>query len=184
MPRIVAFTAPSGSGKTTIARAVLAAIPDLRFSVSATTRAPREGERDGVHYHFVGEADFRKLIAEGRLVEYEEVYPGKLYGTLRSAVEDVDHPVLLDVEVLGALNVKRLYGSDALVVFIRPPSLEVLAERLRRRATETEESFAVRIERAREEMQYADRFDAVVVNDDLDAAIAEALRLVQDFLAR
>ncbi len=184
MTKIVALTAPSGSGKTSIAREVLRAVPAMRFSVSATTRPPRPGEHDGVHYHFVSEDAFRRLIAEDRLVEYEEVYPGRFYGTLRSEIEHTDaaHPVLLDVDVHGALRVEQLYGDDALTIFIRPPSLEELARRLHRRDTETDESLRARLAKARHELTFSDRFDVVVVNDDLDRAVGETLRLVQAFL--
>ncbi len=182
--KIVVLTAPSGAGKTTIARRVLAAFPEMRFSVSVTTRPPRPYEQDGVHYFFITEEAFRRRLAEGDLLEYEEVYPGRFYGTLRSAVEAAssEAPVLLDIEVNGAVNVKNAFGDEALALFIRPPSLEVLAERLRLRATETEETLRHRLERARMEMAQANRFDAVVVNDDLEEAVAETLRLVRSFL--
>ncbi len=182
--KIIALTAPSGSGKTTIARRVLAAFPEMTFSVSATTRERRAHEKHGVHYYFVSEDEFRELIAAGELIEQEEVYPGRFYGTLRSEVEQKAEtaPLLLDIDVEGTLNVKRLYGDDALAIFIEPPSLEVLAERLRRRNTETETSLRHRLDRARRELTYADRFDAVVVNDDLTQAVDETIRLVRQFL--
>ena len=182
--KIIALTAPSGSGKTTIARRVLAALPEMVFSVSATTRERRPHEKHGVHYYFVSEDEFRELIAAGELIEHEEVYPGRFYGTLRSEVEQKAEttPLLLDIDVEGTLNVKQLYGDDALTIFIEPPSLEVLAERLRRRNTETETSLRHRLDRARRELTYADRFDAVVVNDDLTQAVDETIRLVRQFL--
>ncbi len=184
MRKIIALTAPSGSGKTTIARRVLAVLPEMAFSVSATTRERRPHEKHGVHYYFVSEDEFRELIAAGELIEHEEVYPGRFYGTLRSEVEQKAEttPLLLDIDVEGTLNVKRLYGDDALTIFIEPPSLEVLAERLRRRNTETETSLRHRLDRARRELTYADRFDAVVVNDDLTQAVDETIRLVRQFL--
>ena len=182
--KIIALTAPSGSGKTTIARRVLAALPEMVFSVSATTRERRPHEKHGVHYYFVSEDEFRELIAAGELIEHEEVYPGRFYGTLRSEVEQKAEttPLLLDIDVEGTLNVKRLYGDDALTIFIEPPSLEVLAERLRRRNTETETSLHHRLERARHELTYADRFDALIVNDDLTQAVDETICLIRSFL--
>lgn len=184
--KIIALTAPSGSGKTTIARRLLAAFPGMAFSVSATTRARRPYEKHGVHYYFVPEEEFRALVAAGALIEYEEVYPGRFYGTLRSEVEQKAETtaVLLDIDVEGALHVKRLYGDDALTIFIQPPSLEALAERLRRRNTETETTLRDRLDRARRELTYAARFDAIVINDDLDHAVDETIRLVQQFLDR
>lgn len=178
------LTAPSGAGKTTIARRVLQEVPELRFSTSATTRPPRAHERDGVDYYFMPEERFRALIREGAFLEYEEVYPGRLYGTLRSEVDRTSgtRPILLDIDVKGALNVKRIYGEEALALFVRPPSLQVLRERLRRRATETEATLRERLGRAAMELDQADRFDAVVVNDNLDEAVAETLRHVRSFL--
>lgn len=181
---IIVLTAPSGAGKTTIARRILSAIPEIRFSVSATTRPPRNGERDGVDYHFVTEEQFRDFIRKGDLIEYQEVYPGRFYGTLRSAIEAStrDAPVLLDIDVKGALNIERMFGEKALTIFIAPPSLKVLEDRLRQRNTETPETLAVRLDRARMEIDARDRFDLAIVNDELDRASAEAIQAVQDFL--
>ena len=181
-PPIVVLTAPSGSGKTTIAQRVMQACPAMRFSVSATTRPPRPLERDGVHYHFLSVDAFRELLENDALLEYQEVYPGRYYGTLRQTVADADHPVMLDVEVKGAMNVKRIFGDDALAIFIQPPSLAVLEERLRNRGTETEETLRTRLARAEMELAQANRFDAVVVNDDLETAVAEAIEHVARFL--
>lgn len=183
--KIVVLTAPSGAGKTTLARRLLAALPEIRFSVSATTRPPREGEHDGIDYFFLAEPDFRARLARGDFIEHEEVYPGVLYGTLRAELERLAEggAALLDIDVKGALNVKRLYGERALTLFIRPPSLAVLAERLQRRGTEDEASLAARLERARAELEYATEFDAVVLNDDLETAAAETEALVRAFLA-
>ncbi|MDX1428751.1 MAG: guanylate kinase [Rhodothermales bacterium] len=182
--KIVVLTAPSGSGKTSIAHQLLERIPELRFSVSATTRPRRPHEQDGVDYHFVSLEEFERLRERGELLEYEEVYPGRFYGTLLSEVERSakDGPVLLDIEVKGATNVKRAFRDESLVVFIRPPSMEELERRLLERGSEDDESFRERVRRARHELEYADRFDAVVVNDVLDRAVDETLALVQSFL--
>lgn len=181
---IVVLSAPSGAGKTTIAHRVLEAIPGLRFSVSATTRAPRPNEVDGVDYHFLTEQAFRELLETGELLEYEEVYPGRFYGTLKSEVAraTVENPVLLDLDVKGGVSVKRVFGDAALTVFIQPPSIEALEARLRGRATETEEVIRIRLDRARLELEYAPQFDHVVVNDDLEKAVAETLQIVRSFL--
>lgn len=182
--KLIVLTAPSGAGKTTIARRVLAAFPQLSFSVSATTRPPREGEVHGDAYFFLSDAEFRALVRDDAFLEYEEVYPGRFYGTLRREVERhaADGGVLLDIDVKGALNVKRRYEEMALALFIRPPSLQVLAERLSHRASETPESLRLRLERAELELGYASSFDHLVVNDDLETAVAETLALVGTFL--
>ncbi len=182
---IVVLTAPSGAGKTTIAHRVLEAMPDMQFSVSATTRAARPDETDGVDYHFLSPEEFRARIDAGDLLEYEEVYPDQFYGTLRSEVEDraKDGPVLLDIDVKGALNVKRIFGDDALVLFVAPPSLDELRRRLEGRGTEDRESLQDRLDRVEQEMDRADDCDAVVVNDDLDTAVEETLTRIRQFLS-
>ena len=187
--KLIVLTAPSGAGKTTLARRLMAAVPGLVFSVSATTRPPRPGERDGVDYHFLTLGAFSARLDAGDFVEHEEVYPGRFYGTLApdlaaAAARPGVRAVVLDVDVRGAANVKRLYGADALTLFIAPPSLDVLAERLRARGTETEAQVAVRLERAVMELRAAPTFDAVVVNGDLDAAAAETVAHVEAFLGR
>lgn len=183
---IIVLTAPSGAGKTTIAHHVMEAVPEVEFSVSATTRPARPDEADGEDYHFLSNEAFHRLADEGELLEYEEVYPGQFYGTLRSEVEAkaAEHPVLLDIDVRGARNVKRAFGDDALVLFIAPPSMDELRQRLEGRGTESNERVRTRIERAEMEMQMRDRFDAVVVNDVLDEAVEETLGIVRRFLNR
>ncbi len=183
---IIVLTAPSGAGKSTLARALMERLPQLRFSVSATTRAPRAHEQDGADYHFVSREQFDRMINTGAFMEYEEVYPGLLYGTPWSEVQDsrAAAPVVLDVDVNGALRVKKSYGANCLALFIAPPSIEKLRARLSERGSESPESLASRTERWDFEMSYRDSFDAVVVNDDLDAATELAHSLVVEYLDR
>ncbi|CAH0999764.1 Guanylate kinase [Neolewinella maritima] len=183
--KLLLFTAPSGAGKTTIVRHLLDKFPQLAFSVSATTRPPRPGEVDGHDYHFLTPTAFARRVAEGAFVEYEEVYPGRFYGTLHSEVHRIwaeGKAVVFDIEVKGATNIKRHYPDDSLAVFVAPPSKEILFQRLRDRSTEDADSLRVRIARAGEELDYRDRFDRVLVNDDLPVALQEAERLVAEFL--
>ncbi|MFW5955619.1 MAG: guanylate kinase [Rhodothermales bacterium] len=184
-PRIIVLTAPSGSGKTSIARRLLDEVSELRFSVSATTREPRQTEENDVDYRFVSRSEFEEFIRSRQLVEYEEVYPGLYYGTLRSEIDRATprEPVLLDVDVQGALSVKERFGDDAFVIFVRPPSLDALEERLRGRGTENDRTLQQRLDRARKEMQFEDRFDFVVVNEDLETATRETIDAVRRFLA-
>lgn len=181
---IVVLTAPSGAGKTTIAHRVLDAMPTMQFSVSATTRAPRPEETDGEDYHFMSPEEFRTRIDAGELLEFEEVYPDRFYGTLRSEVERKTEAgaVLLDIDVKGALNVKRIFGDDALVLFVAPPSVEELQRRLEGRGTEDPEAVRDRLERAEQELAQSDAYDAVVVNDELDVAVEETLTRIRQFL--
>ena len=186
--KLIVLTAPSGAGKTTIAHRLMAEVPGLQFSVSATTRPPRPDEREGVDYFFLSADAFREAVAAGAFVEYEEVYPGRFYGTLRRELERMAADpavaaVVLDLDVKGAMSVKRLYGDRALTLFIQPPSLAALAARLRARGTESADRLAVRLGRAKLELEYAPACDAVVVNDDLDAAVAETAARVRAFLA-
>lgn len=182
--RIVVLTAPSGSGKTSIARRVLELQPELRFSVSVTTRPMRHYEKQGVDYFFVSPEKFQEFVDAGELLEYQEVYPGRFYGTLKDEVDlaSEDGPVLLDIDVHGALNVKKAYGDDAYVIFIRPPSVEELERRLTLRGSEDPFTLADRINKATFELEHQDQFDTVVVNEDLDTAVNETLHLVRSFL--
>lgn len=185
--KLIIVTAPSGAGKTTIVRHLLATEPNLAFSVSATTRPRRDYEVDGRDYYFIPLEIFHQKVAENAFVEWEEVYPGKCYGTLKSEVERMwadGKDIIFDVDVKGALNLKQQYPDRTLSVFIRPPSVEALAERLLKRGTETPETLNTRLERVRYELTFADRFDAVVVNDVLETALEEASRLVHNFLAK
>lgn len=178
------MVAPSGGGKSTMARRLLSDFPQLRFSVSATTRAPRSGEQHGVEYFFMSEDEFDAKIESGSFLEWETFYNGRRYGTMKDEVDrllEKGYFILLDLEVKGAMNVKRLYGERCLAVFIQPPSLEVLRERLVARGTETPEGLAERMERASFEMGFRDRFDACVVNDDLETAYRRIHDLVADF---
>lgn len=181
---IIVLTAPSGAGKTTIAHRVLEVMPEMQFSVSATTRAARPDETDGQDYHFLSAEEFQNRIDRGDLLEYEEVYPGQYYGTLRSEIESKSEtgPVLLDIDVDGALNVKRIFEDEALVLFIAPPSKEELEDRLEKRGTEDTRTLSHRLARADRELERAEAFDAVVVNDDLDTAVEETLDQIHQFL--
>jgi guanylate kinase len=183
--KLVVMVAPSGSGKTTMARRLLTDIAGMRFSVSATTRAPREGEVDGREYYFISNEEFDRRVAEGEFLEWESFYNGTRYGTLKPEVDFLlkkGYFVLLDLEVHGAQNVKNMYGDRCLSVFIEPPSLSVLEMRLRSRGSETEQSIATRLERAAYEMSFRDRFDIRVVNDDLEHAYAQIYSVVREFL--
>ncbi len=185
--KAVIFSAPSGSGKSTIVSHILKLHPELKFSVSAASRAPRGDEKNGVAYWFISADEFRKRIADNEFVEYEEVYPGSFYGTLKSEVEriwDNGDAIIFDVDVKGGVNLKKYFGDRALSVFIQAPSVEVLRQRLVSRATDSPEAIERRVAKAAEEMTYADKFDHIIVNDDLQKAYADAERLVSDFLSQ
>jgi guanylate kinase len=183
--RIVIITAPSGSGKSTLVAYLLRALPSLAFSVSACTRSPRPGEVDGVSYYFITVDDFKDKIVSGAFAEYEMVYEGKYYGTLNSELERIwanrQFP-LVDIDVQGALRLKSYFGNKALSLFIKAPSMEELERRLRGRGTETEESLRERLKKAADELNYADRFDVCIINDDLLVACEEALDIIKRFL--
>lgn len=179
------FSAPSGSGKTTIVRHLLATNPDLGFSISASTRDKRgRTETDGKDYYFLTPDAFKKKIDNDEFIEWEEVYEGNFYGTLKSEIQriwDEGRNVIFDVDVKGGLNLKKYFGEKALAVFVRVPSLDVLKERLRDRGTESEESLSRRLFKANFEMSFQDKFDVVLVNEDLDKSLAEAQRLYDAF---
>lgn len=184
--KMILFTAPSGAGKTTIVRHLLKTFPDkLAFSVSAATRERRPHEQHGVDYYFLSPEEFRAHITEGKLLEWEEVYENQYYGTLLSEIErlwQAGKCVLFDIDVKGATNIKLAFPAKSLAVFVKPPSPDILFERLRSRATENDASLQRRIARATEELTYERTFDYVLLNDDLDTALAEAEQLVRDFL--
>ena len=185
--KLIIFSAPSGSGKSTIINKLMSDYGlQGRFSISATSRKPRGSEQDGVEYYFLTEEDFRRRISEGDFLEYEEVYPGCFYGTLRSEVDRTlaqGENVILDIDVQGGLNVKKIYGDRALTLFIQPPSIERLRERLERRGTDAPEVIERRLAKAETELSFAPKYDAVVVNDDLEEACRDAARVIEDFLS-
>lgn len=187
MKQVIIFSAPSGSGKTTIVRRLLSVLPSLQFSISATSREPRNGERDGVDYHFLSADEFRSAVTAEKFVEWEEVYAGTCYGTLKSEVERIweqNGVVIFDVDVVGGVNLKRIFGDSALSIFIMPPSIEELRRRLVGRATDSEQAIERRVAKAELELTYADKFDLVVVNDDLEVAIAKAQQVIGEFIGR
>ncbi|HLR25728.1 MAG TPA: guanylate kinase [Fodinibius sp.] len=182
--KVLIIVAPSGAGKTTLARRLLADHPKIKFSVSATTRSPREGEKNGHDYYFLTDDEFDTKIQHNCFLEWE-YYSGDRYGTLQSEVDklvDNGYFPLLDIEVKGALNVQQIYGRDAISVFIKPPSMEVLAGRLQKRGSETKDSLAKRLQRAQEELTFADQFDYAVINDDLDTAYTELKAIIEPFI--
>lgn len=185
MAKLIIFSAPSGSGKSTIINYLLAQDLNLAFSVSATSRPPRGAEKDGVEYFFLTSGEFRRRIARDEFLEYEEVYQGRFYGTLKAPVEkqlDAGLNVMFDVDVVGGCRIKEFYGERALSVFIRPPSVEELRRRLVARAADTPEMIESRIAKAEYELGFASKFDKVIVNDDLETAKSEALKVLVQFL--
>ncbi|MDE5978630.1 MAG: guanylate kinase [Muribaculaceae bacterium] len=184
--KLIIISAPSGCGKSTIIGDIMdRGELDLQFSVSATNRKPREGEVDGVNYHFLSDERFQELIAEGAFVEYEQVYPGRYYGTLRSEIENrvaAGHNVILDIDVCGGVNVKELFGDKALAIFIEPPSIEELRNRLVNRGSDSADSIRQRVDRAEYELGFIPKYDHVVTNDELPRAIAEVESLIRDYI--
>lgn len=187
MGKLIIFSAPSGSGKSTIINWLMAEHPELRlaFSISCTSRQPRGTEQNGVEYFFLTPEEFRQRIANDEFLEYEEVYAGRFYGTLKEQVErqsNAGQTVVFDVDVKGGCRLKDYFGSRALSIFIQPPSIEVLGKRLENRGTDAPEVINDRIARAEYELSFADRFDKVVVNDNLDTAKDETLKLIKEFI--
>ncbi|WP_106625671.1 guanylate kinase [Bacteroides sp. Marseille-P3684] len=187
MGKLIIFSAPSGSGKSTIINHLLQQDLNLAFSISATSRPPRGTERDGVEYFFLTPDEFRERIARGEFLEYEEVYPGRFYGTLKSQVEKqlaAGQNVVFDVDVVGGCNIKKYYGERALSVFIQPPSVEELRRRLVGRGTDAPEVIEDRVAKAEYELGFAPQFDVVVVNDNLEEAQQRAYDVIRKFLNR
>jgi len=184
--KVLIFSAPSGSGKSTIVNHILGLYPgSMEFSVSATSRPPRGEEKHGREYYFLSPDEFRKAVKEDKFVEFEEVYEGRFYGTLKSECERIwaaGHVIIFDVDVKGGVNLKKYFGDKALSIFIKAPSVEVLRERLVKRGTDSPEAIEERVAKAEEEMTYAPKFDYVLVNDDLSTAYAESEKVVEDFL--
>jgi guanylate kinase len=183
--KLIIFSAPSGAGKTTIVHHLLKVFPDLEFSVSACSREMRKGEQYGVDYYFLSVDEFKDKIERGEFVEWEEVYKDNFYGTLRSEVERIwkkGKHVIFDVDVIGGINLKKQFGSNALSVFVMPPSIEHLENRLKSRETETPESIARRMGKAEQELKTANQFDKIILNDKLEHAFEEAERIVEEFL--
>ena len=184
--KLVIFSAPSGAGKTTIVRHLLTKIPELEFSISATTRKPRGDEQNGKDYYFIGKEEFLHRIAKKQFVEFEEVYTGTFYGTLRTEIERIwqkRKTVIFDIDVEGGLHLKRKYDGQALAIFVQPPSLEVLTERLTARGTDSAEKLKGRFIKAEKELNYAPQFDIILKNHDLQTACDEAEELVRQFIA-
>ncbi len=185
--KLLIFSAPSGSGKTTIVKHLLETNPNLEFSISACSRAMRENEVDGRDYYFLTPEEFRRKIDENQFIEWEEVYHGSYYGTLKSELQRIwekGNHVVFDVDVKGGLNLKRVFGNEALAVFIMPPSIDVLEQRLIARGTETPETIAKRVGKAAEEIGYASQFDITIVNENLEQAFAEAENVVNSFISK
>lgn len=185
--QLILFCGPSGSGKTTVVHSLLKKFPQFIFSVSATTRPQRINEKHGIDYYFLSEEEFRERIKKEEFLEWEEVYPGRFYGTLKSEVNhklEQGHTVLFDVDVKGGLSIKKYFGKQVMDVFIMPPSLTVLKQRLEARESETKESLEKRLAKSGLELSFADQFSYIIVNDELQKTIREAELLVNDFINR
>lgn len=185
MSKLIILTAPSGAGKTTIVRHLLNTMPELAFSISATTRERRPNEVEGKDYYYIGVPKFKKLIAEEAFAEWQEVYPDQFYGTLHREMDRIwaeGKHIVFDIDVKGAVNLKKAYPDQSLAIFVKPPSKEALFERLRQRKTENEESLRKRLAKAEEELTFENKFDHVLVNDVLEVALDEAQMVVRRFI--
>lgn len=183
--KVIIFSAPSGSGKTTVVNHLLKVMPELGFSVSATTRKPRAGEEHGREYYFLDPQDFKTRMENGDFLESEEVYNGIYYGTLNSEINRLwaeGKTVIFDVDVAGGVHIKEKFGNNALAIFLRPPSVEILLERLRKRSTEVEHQLQMRIDKANYELQFESRYDVVLINDKLDETLVKAEHIVREFI--
>lgn len=183
--KLIIFSAPSGSGKTTIVKHLISMNIGLAFSISATSREPRFNEIDGEDYYFLSPEEFKKKIVEGQFLEWEEVYENQFYGTLRSETERIRNAgihVLFDIDVVGGVNLKKEFGNDSMAIFVQPPSIEELEKRLKGRDSDSDHQLKKRIDKAEEEMSYADLFDHILVNDELETALSDAETLILDFI--
>lgn len=184
--KAILFSAPSGSGKTTIIKRLMDHFDCFEFSISATSRKPRTGETDGTDYYFLSHDDFMARVRQGDFLEWEEVYAGTCYGTLKSEIDRIcakGKVVVFDVDVNGGINIKRFFGDDALAIFVMPPSIEELERRLRSRGTESEESIMKRLGRSAKELEESTKFDITIINDDLDRAVEETKSVIEHFLS-
>lgn len=185
--KLIIFSAPSGAGKTTLVKHLLRTRNDLAFSISCATRAPRKGEVDGVDYYFLTPKEFKQKVANNEFVEWEEVYENHYYGTLKSEIERIwgeGKNVIFDIDVMGGINLKKQFHKKALSIFVQPPSLETLAQRLRDRNTDAPEKLEMRIKKATKELEFADNFDIVLINDVLEIAQKQIAEIVENFISK
>lgn len=185
MNKVIIVSAPSGAGKTTLVKHLLEQFPQLEFSISACSRPPRKNEINGKDYYFISVEEFQKKIKENQFIEWEEVYPNRYYGTLKTEIERIwnkNHVVLFDVDVKGGINLKKIFNKNAISIFIAPPSIEILKTRLEKRGTENAESIKIRLEKAEYEMTFANQFDYIIVNDNLNEAKENISTLIKNYI--